>query len=95
MDAPTLSKNKSYWFGEGSSKNVKISNVMEIEKAQRRFARRGKKLMKISLDEGHFPYEKMSTTFGSHFQICSEHPPCTCNRARGASLGRTRSQSFF
>eukprot|EP00938_MAST-03A_sp_MAST-3A-sp1_P007197 g7197.t1 len=68
MDAPTLSKNKSYWFGEGSSKNVKISNVMEIEKAQRRFARRGKKLMKISLDEGHFPYEKMSTTFGSHLE---------------------------
>ena len=38
MDVPTLSKNKSYWFGEGSSKNEKISNVMEIEKAQRRIA---------------------------------------------------------
>ena len=41
--------------------------MMEIEKARANHDE-GKKLMKISLDEGHFPYEKMSTTFGSHLE---------------------------
>ena len=45
MDAPPpLSKNKSYWFGEGSSKNEKISNVTEIENAQKSIATRGKEV---------------------------------------------------
>ena len=50
MEVPPLSKNKSYWFGEGRSKNEKILNVTDIENAQKCIATMGKKLM--------------STTFG-------------------------------